>query len=692
MNAVVEPLAFAVPARTREAIGAAVASGLDALRAEATRRLADWAREHFILVGDSSHATGRWELWPFQEALLDWMSDDAIEELDVRKSKRVGYTKCLAAFMAYNAAHRHRKQALWQPTDDDRDSFVATEIDPAFDSMPVVRAARRLVKGTKDRVSFKRFRASVAHFLGGKAARAYRRITVAVALLDEIDGFDAVIEGSSDPFTLAQGRLEGAPFPKTVIGTTPRKKHSSHIERREALAHVRMRYHIECPRCGVEHPLLWGGSKVAHGFKWTWPAGALEPEVRHVCPHCRAGITQGEYLAHWHGTWVCEKTGARYGADRQWRSVAGEPMRAPRHVSAHVWAAYSPQRSWTSIAQQSEAADKALKSGDPGPMTGFVNETLGDVYEDDFEQSDKAALIARAEAYPLRLVPRRALILLAGADVQDDRIVAVVAGFGRDMEGWIVDDRILYGSPGEWGTWIALDTYLGTRFPHAAGQTCAIDAVAIDTGGHFTHMVYRYAMLREARRVYATKGHTMDGKPIVAGAPSRVDVNADGQIIKDGAKLWFIGTGTAKDLLHHRLALPAPLADQPAPGYLHLSKALPDEFFAEITSEQRVQQRVARGTVSRWVKPTSGTRNERLDCLVGILFCAARFKLEQYTDAEWRRLEEVLCPTTADLFTPPVVQPLAEPDPEPEAPPPAVMAPPLWANQRRRRVVSRGVE
>ena len=107
-----------LPGPTRTAMCRALQLGLDALIAQPPQRLGDWARDNFILVGDSSHVRGRWELWPFQVALLDWMGDDAIEELDLRKSKRVGYTKGLAAYVAFNAAHRHRNQALWQPTDD----------------------------------------------------------------------------------------------------------------------------------------------------------------------------------------------------------------------------------------------------------------------------------------------------------------------------------------------------------------------------------------------------------------------------------------------------------------------------------------------------------------------------------------------------------------------------------------------
>ena len=115
---------------TAAAIKAAVRLGLQSLRAEAPQRLGDWAQDHFKLAGESSHKKGAWVAWAFQVGMMDMMSDDRIEELAIAKSKRVGYTKMVTAFVCYNIAHRRRKQALWQPTDDDRDSYVKSEIDP----------------------------------------------------------------------------------------------------------------------------------------------------------------------------------------------------------------------------------------------------------------------------------------------------------------------------------------------------------------------------------------------------------------------------------------------------------------------------------------------------------------------------------------------------------------------------------
>jgi phage terminase large subunit GpA-like protein len=640
---------YAITPDTAVAIGAAIRKGLEALRARPPMRLSEWAAKHFVLASESSHQRGAWVAWPFQVALMDWMSDDDIEELDVFKSKRIGYTKMLTASIGYDAAWRRRNQALWQPTDDDRDSYVKSEVDPMLDPRDGVRAVvDALASGAaEDTIKFKRFLGCVLHLLGGKAARAYRRITVASAKLDEIDGFDRQVEKSADPVTLARGRLEGAPYPKLIVGSTPRLKGLSHIEARAGEALVHMRFHVTCIHCGVEHPLTWGGRKSAFGLKWD---NDDEATAHHVCPHCRARITQADYLKHWGGAWVCGVTGARYDHElATWTAADGRPMKAPRHVACYPWSAYSPQREWVDIVREFLAAEKKQAAGDTGPMQGFVNETLGETYADSAEQADQHALMSRREAYPLGTVPVGGLVLVAGVDVQDNRFEVVVIAIGRGEETWVVDHKVFNANPADERDWAVLDAYLGGRFKQAwHGASMGIEAVAIDTGGHFTHQVYNFARLREHRRVFATKGSSIYGGP-VKGIVKRVDVNHRGQVIKQGVKLWPVGTDTAKDLLYGRLSVLPRDDGLPAPGCIHFSSELEREFFEQLTAEGRVLQRTAVGEVFRWIKLRA--RNEALDCFVLCLFCIQVLDLHRYTDAMWQRLEGAVQPPR-DLFTP----------------------------------------
>lgn len=643
------PRRYRVPAVTRGALAVALRQGLEPLKADPPQRLADWAATHFQLSGDSSHQKGQWEAWPFQIGWMDAFSNDDIEQVDVQKAKRVGYTKTLVAYVAYNAAHRFRKQALWQPTDDDRDSFVKTEIDPMLDQVNAVRKVRRRTKGAEDSIKLKTFRGSLAHFLGGKAARAYRRITVDAVELDEIDGFDQTIEKSADPVTLAKGRLEGAPYPKCIVGSTPRLRGFSHIERQVQAADARLRYRIQCPHCSAEHPLMWGGKKVAHGFKWDGTATKPEATVHHVCPHCHGSINQAAYLKAWdQGAWVCDVTGIRYGADRTWRNDLGQPIRPPRHVAfCGVWAAYSPQRTWSDIVREWLEAHRAQKAGDNGPAQGFTNETLAETWEEEYEQTETEGLRrrAKAEGLPLGVVPRGACVLKNFVDVQADRWEMVTWAFGRGDESWAIDYRVIYGNTADAAEWAAkVEPLIGLSYPTATGTRLACSALGVDSG-YQTHQAYAFARKHKARNVHATKGDSQPGKAIKARRTLQ-DVKVNGRLTRRGVALWFIGTDTAKDLIHGRLQL-----EGSGPGRMHFAADLPDAFFKGLTAEHRIPVRTPRGVEHRWECP-SGVRNEALDCTVGCLFLAELDDIPRWTDRQWVRAEQAMQPDLFDLPPP----------------------------------------
>ena len=641
---------------TQRALMAAVQAGLAPLRAEKPETLSRWASQHFKLSAESSHKRGQWEAYPFQSGWMDAFSNDAIEEVTVRKSKRVGYTKTLVAFIAYNAAHRRRKQAIWQPTDDDRDSFVKSEVDPMLRDVEAMQPV--LVRGKDDTLKLKQFMGSVLHMLGGKAARAFRRITVAVSILDEASAFDQVVEKSIDPIEGARGRLEGAAFPKLVAGSTPRVKGVDHIETREANADAVMRYHVACPHCDAEHPLQWGGKDVRHGFKGGGLGGDATP-VRHVCPHCNGSINQGEYLRVWSGgAWVSDCGHFRYGQDGAWLDRNGAPRLPPRHVAFHIWAAYSPQRSWADIAREFIEARRKADEGQNGPLITFVNETLGELWEEKFEKADEHELQRRAEDYRRFTIPLGGLVLVAGIDTQDDRWEVVTWAIGRGEEMWAVDYSVLYGNPADEREWEdKLDAYLATIFQHASGQAMRIEAAAIDTMGHFTHQAYNYCRTRERRRIFAVRGDSQSGKPI-KGKATIQDVNWKGKVVKRGVRLWYVGTDTAKDTLYGRLQV-----TEPGPGYVHFSRELPTTFYTGLTAEARVPVRNSRGMEYRWVCPP-GRRNECLDATVYAMFCAEALGLHTRTEREWDRLEAAVQPPSRDLFEVATMAPLAAPSVE----------------------------
>lgn len=626
----------------------------------------EWAERHRSLSSKDSSEPGPYRVarTPYAREPMDCLSQHSdIDEIVLMWGAQTSKSTIGMNWVGYTIATNPGSMLLGQPTLDLAKKFSRQRIAPMIQESDALRQRVRENRSRDDANTtlLKEYAGGFLVIAGANSAAGLRSMPIRDLFLDEIDAYPHDVDGEGDPIGLAEARQSTFARRKRLKTSTPTVAGRSRIEA-AFLESDQRHYYVPCPHCGDHQVLKWGADQ-PFGLRWRRDdAGLVVPQsVAYVCRHCGAEIAE-----HAKPTML---------AGGEWRPHS--LTAAPRRRGYHLSSLYSPLGwlSWATLADEWVKAMRSKSTGDHGPLQVFINTRLAETFKIEGAKTNADVLRQRAksETYRLRLCPRACLLLTCFVDVQDNRLVATTWGWGRGEESWVIDDRVIYCDPGQWSSWLQLDGYLGSRFPHEGGQRLAIDAVGIDTGGHYTHHVYRYVMLRESRRVHATKGDSVLGKPIVAGTPRKQDVNADGQIIKDGVKLWFIGTDTAKDLLFNRLRIA-----QPGAGYIHMSPELGDDFFDELTAEERVEQRSARGTESRWVNPGK-KRNERTDTAVGNLFLAARLKLHQYTDAEWSRLEQILCPPTADLFSPPVPEPLpaAPPLPGPDAPDASVPEVPL---------------
>jgi phage terminase large subunit GpA-like protein len=195
-------------------------------------------------------------------------------------------------------------------------------------------------------------------------------------------------------------------------------------------------------------------------------------------------------------------------------------------------------------------------------------------------------------------------MLTAGVDVQDDRLEVTVVGFGKDEETWVIDHAVLRGDPGSEALWNDLDGYIARKRETEDGRTLVLEAVAIDSGGHFTQQVYAYCAKRKARRIWAIKGAGGFGRLIWPKSAGRAG--------KTSAQVFIVGVDTAKDVLYGRMKR----ITQPGAGYIHFPVSVDEVYFDQLTAEVLVY-RMAQGRRVRSYKPrSSGSRTEALDCLV----------------------------------------------------------------------------
>ena len=613
----------------RAELEAVIAAGMEAFRPRPRTSLLEWAEQNFYLSAESSYVEQHWRSWPFQRAILAAMGDDRIEEVTFKKSARVGWTVMILAAVGYFAQHKRRNQALWQPTDDDRDEFVKASIDPMLRDVALMRDVMPQVKGRSadNTLQLKKFVGSTLYLRGGKAAKNYRRISPDVCYLDEVDGFDKDVEKEGSPFILAWKRNEGATFRKRLAGSTPKEAGQSLIEGREAVADVRYRREMRCPDCDGWHELIWDTSEDAvAGIRWV--DGDAET-ARHVCPHCGVLIDQGQYLeavGRWKGS-----DGSLIDDDGVFRDAGGAEIDPARHVAFYIWTAYSPAASWADIVREFQAADAKLAEGDDTSLKTFTNTTLGQTYAGQVDSLSEGELDSRVRPFPLRIVPRECLVLLAGADTQDNRIEVGVWGFGRGSQMWTIDHQVFWGSPSQDSVWKDVDTWFSRTYPHASGMDMRVTGLAIDTQGHHTQAVYDWVWRhRKGSKIYAVRGKSV-GEKAIQDTAGPVEINWRGQRRPNGVMLWNVGTNMAKDLLFARLHI-----TDPGPGYIHVSQDTDQEWRRQLVGEVRM---VTPSGQTRWVK--TRRRVEVLDCAVYALWLEEAMGLRRWPDHRWRELEEM---------------------------------------------------
>lgn len=587
-----------------------VKRGLAPLQKPEPLNLSTWSDKNFYLSAESSSVEGTWETLPYQKAIANVISNDDVRIVTWMKPARVGYTKLIMAAVGYFAEHKKRNQLLYQPTDTDAEDFVKDEVDPMLRDCEVVRAQLKSnpEKRSKDNTSTKKkFFGSILDIKGGKTARNYRRMTKDTVFYDELDGFDQDIDGEGSPTSLGDTRIQTSSFPKSVRGSTPRIKGTSMIEQSFEEADKKFYRYVPCPDCDGLQTLKWKNVRWENGDHNT---------TYYACEHCGVVIHYHQYPSmDAKGVWLAED-GTVVTDDGDFLFANGERAPVPRHVGFHCNTLYSYFSTWSEAVLEFLDAKKAEKVGNLTKMKTFVNTRLAETWEENAGmQPDWVALKTRAEPYETLSVPSKALFLTMGVDTQNDRLEAVVDGWGEGEESWRIYSGAMWGDPLEADVWQQLDALLNRPYRHASGVDMYISAAAIDSGGGRTQAVYNAARSR-GPRLFAIKGMNVPGRPVI-GRPSDVDITFDGVTIQNGLKLWPVGVDTVKELVYGRLNIKTP-----GPGFYHFPIGLPDEYYKQLTSEKLVTK-LRKGVPYReWFLP-SGSRNEMLDCEVYAYAAAA---------------------------------------------------------------------
>jgi len=533
-------------------------------------KISEWSDRYRKLSPESSSEAGQWSTsrCPYQKEIMDTFNDPFIERIVVMTSSQVGKTEILLNAIGYYIDQDASPILVTQPTLQMGQTFSKDRLSA------MIRDSEKLkgcVKDARSRDSgnttmHKKFPGGHISIVGSNSASGLASRPIRILLMDEIDRYELSAGSEGSPISLAIARTKTFWNRKIFMCSTPTIKGLSAIE--SAFEESDQRYfYVPCPECNKKQVLEWKNV--------VWEENKPETAT-YACDHCGSVIEESKKQ------WML-----KHG---EWRATKDTENTAGFHLSE----LYSV---WSTWAQMATAFLEAKKN--PETLKTFINTSLGQSFEEQGQTLEYENLLERRLNYDHTTIPEDVLAITVGVDTQKDRLEAQCVGWGKNYEAWVLDYKILWGDPNAFTVWNELDTYLKKRFKTETGRIVPISCTCIDSGGLHTNQVYNFTKPRQARRVFAIKGASVQGKPIV---------NRPSYVGKNKAVLYTLGVDTAKEAIFNRLAA------EPEDSTLHFCLDLDEEYFKQLTSEKRITKWIRGKKQLVWKQ--IGKRNEALDTLV----------------------------------------------------------------------------
>jgi phage terminase large subunit GpA-like protein len=307
--------------------------------------------------------------------------------------------------------------------------------------------------------------------------------------------------------------------------------------------------------------------------------------------------------------------------------VPSKPDADPTIRSYHLSSLYSPVGwfGWVRIVK-----DFLEAKGDQEALKTWTNTVLAETWKQKGEVPDYTRLFNRRENYPLGTIPKGAVFLTMGVDVQKDRMEYEVVAWGPRQESWSIEYGVHLCDPTQDGWHGFFDALRAKEWPAEEGHHLRIRMSAFDMGYQANH-VYMYVRHRR-QDTFAAQGR--DSFPAVVGPERRVDVQSQrGHKIRGGAIIRYVGTNLCKGELYQWLRQEKPIEGPMPVGYCHFPQH-PEEYFKQLTAEQLITVKNSKGKkVKKW--DTVRERNEALDCRNYARAAASAVGLDRWTAERW---------------------------------------------------------
>jgi phage terminase large subunit GpA-like protein len=552
----------------------------------------EWApKRRYLSPESSSQAGGRfnYDLAPWQPEMLDAIDDPETGEMVAMMASQVtGKTETLNNIVGEKIDIDPCPMLMVQPTLALAEVWSKDRLATMLRDTPCLRGKVKDARSrdADNKILHKRFPGGQISIAGANSAASLAGRPIRIVFFDEVDRYPDSAGTEGDPIALAERRTESFPDAFLIKTSTPTIRGVSRIEKAFELSDKRF-WFVEFPCCGHSTNLRW------EMIRWQ----DRDPKTAHIeCPICKAKMNDADRR-------LMVKNG-KWQATAPFKGIRGYHMNG-------IYCLFRPKRPFKNRLEQMVAAFLKAKSEGKQSLKVWTNTFLAETWQEEAERIVAHELAKRAEDYGPD-APEKVLMIVAGTDVQRNRLEVGIAGVGVGEEIWGLEYRVFPGDPRQPGVWRDHDDFiLRRKWKRADGVELTLAAGCVDSGdGETTDDVYKYTKPRFAQKIFATKGANQSAMPIVSG------------MMRAGRRrcpYYRLGTDTAKSTIYGRLKI-----EEHGPGYIHFPKrfeaGFDENYFAGLTSEE-LRKEYNRGRERlRWVKP-EGARNEPLD--IAVMWLAA---------------------------------------------------------------------
>jgi len=527
---------------------------------------------------------------PHQRGVMESFTDPEVQTtVMIGASQVFGKTEIFNNVLGYFMDYRSGNAVVMYPTVDSSEKYSKKKLMPMIRSTPVLDA---LVPNSRSRDSgntilVKEYTGGSIFLVGANSTSSLRGATGELLLADEIDSYEDSVGDEGDAVDLLWKRGESYPTAVQAVSSTPTIEGSSRIWSWFQMSDQRF-WFVPCPHCGVHGLFKWSQEsavKTGPSYFVEWPKDK-PAEAFIVCASCAKSIDDTQRLAmYFNGRWQATApfTGIR-GFHLNW-----------------IYCPWPAKKGYKNrLHQMAEEWERGKKKGEQS-LKVIVNTGLCETWKIKLEdRPDHEALMLRLEDYPTE-IPDPVVYLTASVDTQADRLEYEIQGWAIGEELYGIKTGKIFGNPHLADAWNQLDGILSGTFAHPCGVALRIGCTLIDSGGQhdakaFAKPVYNFVRRRQGRYIFACKGSSELGSPLVVG-----------RLQKNGIMLHSVGGDVAKSIIYERLSIMTP-----GPGYCHfgVGRGYDEEYFKQLTAEAVSINKGKR----QWVKLRA--RNEGLDLRV----------------------------------------------------------------------------